>query len=126
MDDARRAVECLGWGWLAGMMDLRGYRLVSVRPMSGLWVAVGPDGVDRFFRPILPDLSDPLTALGLLHLVREAWGDPGMSTLQTCAEFDYWIVQRGQSGRRDEYGGDITGEQSGEAEALVAALELAP
>jgi hypothetical protein len=68
----------------------------------------------------LPDLSDDLTALGLLALVRERWGDPGM-----------YVRPRGSKARPDwavcaGVGGTPQASGESEVEALVVALEVAP
>jgi hypothetical protein len=70
--------------------------------------------------PLLPDLSDDLTALGLLALVRERWGDPGM-----------YVRPRGSKARPDwavcaGVGGTPQASGESEVEALVVALEVAP
>ena len=117
---ARRAVACKHWRWLPGMLTQHG-RICG----AGYLVS---DDVDETGRPfvdctdttsewpdLLPDLSDDLTRLGLLVLVREAWGDP----LMYVAPGPGWYVGCGRV-----VGVAATGRT--EAAALVAALEAAP
>ena len=124
---ARRAVACLMWRWMPGM--LAGRRRVvhaeagavaatSVRMLpSGGW-APAPVYVDD-----LPDLADPATLGCLLALVREAWGDPGFYAAQSGTKikgtdifgWDTFGYLHGRSRRDMLY--------RSEAEALVAALE---
>jgi len=68
----------------------------------------------------LIDLADPATLGCLLHLVREAWGDPHASSrwLQPAWKF---LVQR-----PGYVSYTVVGEGRTEAEALVRALESAP
>jgi hypothetical protein len=61
-----------------------------------------------------PDLTDPCTLGGVLHLVREAWGDP---TICSIHKDGVWYVHSATV--------DLAWHQT-EAEALVAALEAAP
>ena len=71
----------------------------------------------------LPDLTDPATLGCLLHLVREAWGEPG-------AYVHHDRPERREPGRPWELwfgdGSNVVGVFPTEAEALVAALEAAP
>ena len=62
----------------------------------------------------LPDLSDPLTALGLLALVRERWGVAAhcMQAVDCC--WYVWVEFRLVAGANTE------------TEALIAALEATP
>jgi hypothetical protein len=113
---ARRAVACKGWRWIPGMRwwteDDRG-RLDDFQP-------------EYMGRPhdALPDLTDPATLGCLLHLVREAWGDP---TIVTAATLELggvrgWVAEcwAPQSPLHT-----LTPRPT-EAAALVAALEAAP
>jgi hypothetical protein len=68
---------------------------------------------------VLPDLSDDLTRLGLLALVRERHGDPTLT--------HYWdpdITSQGSWCMPDGDGGLWLGDT--EAAVFVAALEAAP
>jgi len=146
----RRAIACKAWRWMPGMLSVEAdfgdddetdmVRVILIRgdrvggylydyagPGVGLgswdvaadgeWsdVRAGPCGV------CIPDLSDPATLGCLLHLVREAWGDPSMTLMWLVAKSgaSIWVV----SGR-GEYGDESWHDT--EAEALVAALEAAP
>ena len=100
---ARRAVACKGWRWLSGMRVTATYDLNQPHA-SETWVAdddtpedirtdagvlddagrawlvddSGSDAMDSLGTS-LPDLADPCTIGGLLHLVREAWGMPELT-----------------------------------------------
>jgi hypothetical protein len=105
---AQRAVACKHWRWLPGMR----------------WVLPGTDLCGRYRGIILdpealPDLSDDLTRLGLLALVRGAWGDWSIVPVPGIGA---WGVGRLCSVGLMSIG--CIGET--EAEALVAALEAAP
>jgi hypothetical protein len=76
-DLARHLVTLPRWGWMPGM------RVGRARGdgLPWLWTRLG----DTFARPCdgllwLPDLTDPATLGCLLALVREAWGDPTITT----------------------------------------------
>lgn len=78
--------------------------------------------------PMVPDFREPTTMGCLLHLVREAWGDPDISVQcsrpiapDMSGRRGGWIVIDGK--RRLVFAGRHT---ETEAEALVAALEAAP
>ena len=112
----RRAVACKGFRWLPGMKALGSFRVVeSVVPMM--------------FPVDTPDLSDPATLGCLLALVREAWGDPaylwgGHAEVRRDSETLFVVLR---------FGHDANGflverwvaSGATEAEALVAALEIA-
>lgn len=106
---ARRAVACRGWRWMPGMKLTTGLRLSeSLVPFT--------------FAVDLPDLTDPATVGCLLALVREAWDDECACVLP----IDYgpggvlWVAQLTAGGR------SLTARHwPTEAEALVAALEVA-
>jgi hypothetical protein len=115
-DLARRVVACKHWRWMAGMLAAQrgsSSRVVSVDD-DRVWLA-GPVWCPS--EPGLPDLDDPATLGCLLRIVRDAYGQRGIS-LFTYFDDPGWAVidERG-----DELG---TGET--EAEALVSALEAAP
>jgi len=86
----------------------------------------------------LPDFSDPCTVGGLLSLVREAWGIPGLSVrcrggAGAGRGVGWWVWEDGPRANRP-FNCVILGSPldpfsamgSSEAEALVAALEAAP
>lgn len=66
----------------------------------------------------VPDFRDPCTVGGLLALVREAWGEPTLSTSWS----EWWSVES------NAWPATRCAAMSGitEAEALVSALEAAP
>lgn len=115
----RRAVACKGWQWMSGMAWTCGQangRISNSRDVKA-------DGLGALFcrvhlsisstAPTLPNLDDPATLGCLLHLVREASGDPLCST------------DANQSGDWTVYGclPTIKHHRNTEAEALVEALE---
>lgn len=127
IDLSHRVVACKSWRWLPGMraswigMDT-GWRILS---HSDSWYeAEGirdslPGGPTN-----LPDLTDPATIGCLLVLVREVWEDPTASTAATREAdgkrgwvMDCWDPKSPLNG---------IGPFQSEAEALVAALEVAP
>lgn len=72
---ARQLVAHPGWRVLAGMVMLETGG-DSATAMYGSSVRVVRD---RASRPgEIPDLRDPLTALGLLVIAREVWGNPDL------------------------------------------------
>ena len=126
---ARRAVAAPGWRWMRGMRiaNTKFASVVAVRdsgPCGAEEGATCDDNaavwLDEWTTPMLPDLSDPLTALGLLALVRERWDDPTL-----CVVFDHddgtWAVGRWEDGLALR-----AHTTSTEVEALIAALEVAP
>lgn len=76
------------------------------------------------FDGIIPDLTDPCTLGGLLHLVRDAWGD---SSVSLCC-FWWYKSPRWRVGSQcgPDYVEIVDGSWGSEIEALVAALEAAP
>ena len=135
MDElAKRAVACKGWRWLPGMLAIhpkwRGFRAshVGLTGMHGVCRFPSPmGGVERAVvalplptsSDVLPDLSDDLTRLGLLALVRRV-------RPYACVEYcgGYWRVVDPADEHWDTDRG--FGPWCSEAEALVAALEAAP
>ena len=123
---ARRAVAAPGWRWLPGMLTACRVRVHECGPDYIIGHRPGPtkDGggmVDTMdLSGFVPDLTDPLTALGLLALVRERWGDPTL-----CVVFDHddgtWAVGRWEDGLSLRARAAPT-----EVEALVVALEVTP
>ena len=86
---ARRAVAAPGWRWLPGMLTACRVRVHECGPDYIIGHRPGPtkDGggmVDTMdLSGFVPDLSDPLTALGLLALVREQLKMPDMSPVRS-------------------------------------------
>ena len=125
IDLARRAVAAPGWRWMRGMR-IAGTKFASVvavrdgAPCGAEEGATCDDNAAMWldgWAP-LPDLSDPLTALGLLALVRERWGDPGMYARPRGSKArPDWAVCAGVDGVPVAAG-------ESEVEALVAALEV--
>ena len=137
---AKRAIACKGWRWLPGMLGCEPLPYID-NDGSEVWYggehyrvtdAPGLDvirmelretfGVTRYLVPVL---TDPCTLGGLLHLVREAWGEPsvfarpfGGGTWQCW----YWR----DDGQVWPCGDLAVQSPATEAEALVAALEGAP
>jgi hypothetical protein len=118
---ARRAVACRGWRWMGGMrwIDNRppplepiALRVADNRPRDGWDVP----------RHALPDLTDPATLGCLLALVREAWDDPYLIAAKERGAG--WIIDENQCNSMLVGGRYIRGAT--EAEALIAALEVAP
>jgi hypothetical protein len=114
---ARRAVACKRWRWMPGMLA------IMTEPHEGetTFRVVDYIGNRETGAPITmyPDLSDPATLGCLLALVREAWGD-GVYLLPDGG----WYVK----GARLKNGATVNLGivAKNEAEALVAALEVAP
>ena len=128
LEIARRLAACKGWVWLPGMIacDVSRpttwrRRLLSQGKVFG-WKfdAIDgpvPRGPWRNLDGWVPDLSDNLTRLGVLAVVRRAWGQDdlaarrdGSGTWAVIPENSEWW-----SGCRDS-----------ELEALTRALEAAP
>ena len=138
---ARRAVVAPGWRWLPGMRiaSTKFARVVAVRdgaPCGAEEGATCDDNaamwLDEWTTPMLPDLSDPLTALGLLALVRERWG-PDVYLVHVKAyngRDRRWTLARGTSPtllvgmNADSVLCYVSAET--EVEALVVALEVTP
>lgn len=134
MDDlAQRAVACKHWRWLPGMLTSDGARLLFENRVCVLlaqpWAEVEICRHTLDCTGALPDLSDDLTRLGLLALVREAWGDSGAfcECSQVLGE-PMWNVYLSslQYRKQHKWKGTGVGDGDTEAEALVAALEAAP
>ena len=120
---ARRAVACKGWKWMVGMSvavpdTLDGGEGGYYR----IYIASHVPEADAY-----PNFSDPATMGCLLHIVREAWNVPDLSAIRSAFKdgsvvWSFCLTQecREQLGLADGYLGGAT-----EAEALVAALEVA-
>lgn len=96
---ARRLVAASGWRWLPGMRiaDTKFARVVAVgdgAPCGAEEGATCDDNaamwLDEWTTPMLPDLSDPLTAHGLLALVRERWAMPNLAAVRKDGAWMLW------------------------------------
>ncbi len=105
---ARRAIACKGWRWVPGMLHRNWRNSTRVR---GEHAGYRWDG--------WPDLSDPASLGCLLALVREALGCPEAHVYYADLS-RLWVVRWGYEGL-----GVRTAHGATEAEALVAALEVA-
>ena len=135
---ARRAVACRHWRWAPGMLiqtvggptdRIAGIDSTYIHAWAesqqtenprGMWIRYRLDRMDKHG---VPDLSDPATLGCLLALVREAWGDPGVSVWHDRrAGVWSWMADGCSHGvwRPSDADGYDT-----EAAALVAALEAA-
>ena len=123
-DAAKRAVAWEGWRWMAGMRTTDGWRLALLQS-DGKWLAVNERTSSASARVdvagALPDLDDAATLGCLLHLVREAWGEPGLAAVVEDRHGLLWEVRW-----RCDWPDALNVVEHSEAEALVAALEAAP
>lgn len=96
---SRRLVAAPGWRWLPGMriVNTKFARVVAVddgAPCGAEEGATCDDNaamwLDEWTTPMLPDLADPLTALGLLALVRERWGMPNLAAVRKDGAWMLW------------------------------------
>lgn len=140
LEIAHRLVACKRWTWLAGMQMVV-HRCMECRPVCAFTGSVnrivsvgdglfGAHKVGRISGPALdgglhdtiPDPSDDLTRLGVLAVVRRAWGDKTASVRAVdCYPLSaMWTWIAGQPGVRR------VGHERTELAALLAALEAAP
>ena len=124
---ARRAVAAPGWRWMRGMRiaNTKFARVVAVRDGAPCGAEEGPTGddnaavwLDEWTTPMLPDLNDPLTGLGLLALVRERWGMPNLAAVRKDGAWMLWA-----GGLPD---GLYRLRSATELELMVLALEATP
>ena len=117
---ARRAIACKRWRWMPGMLA------IMTEPHEGetTFRVVDYIGNRETGAPITmyPDLSDPATLGCLLALVREAHGAPAAYFMGSVN--NQWVVHHFTE--PEAYWKSLTKWQPTEAEALVAALEVAP
>ena len=111
---AERAVACRHWRWMPGMLavDTGGLKW---RKLNASWVGEG-HGVRTCRTPLVPDLTDPATVGCLLALVRMR----GANDLACwySRQLGLWVVSAD--------GQEIGVQETTEAAALVAALEVSP
>ena len=123
---ARRAIACKRWRWMPGMLSAKGLR-VTRRDSDGYVVGYYEDlsYIAECVPGTLPDLSDPATLGCLLALVRKAWGDEASVSLNISS---FWAVggAKIQKGKSAGHTINLGIWKLTEAEALVAALEVAP
>jgi len=104
----KRLVACKHFRPMRGMRDLQG----RTWDEALLW---------RWSNEFdVPDLSDPATLGCVLALVREAWKEPRLASVPSARRWSVgyiWLRPPHDS---------VSGLQSNEPEALVAALEAAP
>jgi hypothetical protein len=118
----RRAASCKAWRWLGGALTIfppkhEGATGYSIRFQTNGYIALGEE---------YPDLSDPVTVCSLLVLVREAWGDPTITTIygDYVDRGEEWSVMVPVVEGRMRAHRVFTGKTP--AEVLVDALEAAP
>jgi hypothetical protein len=123
---ARRAIACKRWRWMPGMLSAKGLR-VHRRDDDGYVVGyyANHEYIAECVPGTLPDLSDPATLGCLLALVRKAWGDEASVSLNISS---FWAVggAKIQKGKSAGHTINLGIWKLTEAEALVAALEVAP
>jgi hypothetical protein len=116
---ARRAVACKRWRWMPGMLA------IMTEPHEGetTFRVVDYIGNRETGAPITmyPDLSDPATLGCLLALVRKAWSNQKIHMVWLIGGFDTWQPWNTE---RPLLAPLLKFDT--EAEALVAALEVAP
>ena len=116
-----RAIDCVKWRWLAGMLTQEGHRVVLAATKNSV-AGAAASSLDRFtviMHHTRPDLRDAATLGCLLKLVRDAYGQPRI-VLMPMSD-DKWGVAIPSALRNpDRFRSDT------EAEALVKALEEAP
>jgi hypothetical protein len=112
---ARRAVACKRWRWMPGMR-------YQVGQVAGRLSDSQCKGKLPLVAEAIPDLTDPATLGCLLALVREAHGAPAAYFMGSVK--NQWVVHHFTE--PEAYWKSLTKWQPTEAEALVAALEVAP
>lgn len=133
LEIARRFVACPGWVWLEGMADQHGRRVTAVgsNGVPTNWPQVYREGDNALGYSLswywngshedpIPNINDPVTAAGILPVVRRAWDDHRAVV---------WPAHRSPPGMADVWMVYCNGREfSGPSEllALLAALEAAP
>lgn len=123
LDLARQLVAHPGWRWLPGMLTADDYRVIGVDSDGWLLVCGSSEGdVVRWWDASLdwlPELTDPLTALGLLVIAREVWGDPRLHA-------EPWGDSDGWGAWAPKHSVALRGDGDTEVEALARAILAAP
>lgn len=126
LEIARRLVACPKWVWLPGMVALHmdgKYETARIRvDVIDEWCALR-HGERWNLRNMLPDLDDELTRLGVLAVVRRAWGDETACVRWVCRDPfpPMWVWEAGEGMSR------CTGfENESALGAMLAALEAEP
>ena len=141
LDIARRLVACPKWVWLPGMRAIQPadprhtesarltYSIAGTRFGTDshnndrtMWVF---DGMYQCLGawPWLPDLDDDLTRLGVLAVVRRAWGP--MAYVETPSGTDRYGMPVVRPAWRVLFGGNVWVGPTEES-AMLAALDAAP
>ena len=138
----RRAVACKGWRWMPGMRAYGphwGPLWEGAPPTSSWYARVEQDGdhvgirddgphivADLSITPegTVPDLSDHATLGCLLAQVRVAWGDPNIGIIRWDGGAAVVRFNTPPVYCYDDI--DSIAEGNSEAEALCAAMEVAP
>ncbi len=141
LEIARRFVACPGWVWLPGMLaasrhedeiGATSWRIIHVRSVSNVALSgrMSPDGQDETcdigLWECIPDLDDDLTRLGVLAVVRRAWGDPLMFVTYDDDSMSYAGAQFVDVWLPSIPGPLPIAVGPTEEAALLAALEAAP
>jgi hypothetical protein len=118
---AKRLVKCKHFQWMDGMLAIsfQGDRRWHWRQNEQDDHLPESDS--------FPDLTDPATLGCLLHLVREAWGEPwvGFAAEPDDEGVDRWYPFSSRWHGNQFFDDDAPAYRT-EAEALVAALDAAP
>ena len=127
---AIRAKACSGWRWMPGMLVCGGWivggveggmaNLVRLNESDSASTLTTLQTITAPVESMPPDITDPATLGCLLHLVREAWGNPRLGT-GSNENGAWWVFDDSGCEVPERIIGSAT-----EAEALVRALEGAP
>lgn len=127
LEIARRLVACPKWVWLPGMAAFRpdadGHLRIEAVDEYGCGVSPVVHGAcERFsLSSRVPDLDDDVTRLGVLAVVRLAWGS---SWIDLTILGRKWLLWRDFKGMPSQ--NVWIGEGETEETAMLVALEAAP